>query len=95
MTNPKKTGHATSVVLPAEFSHGIIPAQKCALFPHHAHASKLRHSLEAIRRSWLPGSGHEIARPVARASDFFERYAEGFDPRTAMGDIEVWIPVKS
>ena len=81
--------------LAAEFSHVNIPAQKYAVFPHREHASKLRDTMEAIQRSWFPGSGHEIARPVAGAPDFFERYGEGFDPRTGMGDIEVWIPVKS
>ena len=41
-----------------------------------------------------PGSGHEVARAAGGAPDFFERYGEKFDPRTGMGDIEVWIPIK-
>jgi AraC family transcriptional regulator len=81
--------------LAREFSHVSIPAQKYAVFAHHEHVSKLRDTMEAIQRSWFPRSGHEIARPADGAPDFFERYGEGFDPRTGMGDIEVWIPFKS
>jgi AraC family transcriptional regulator len=25
---------------------------------------------------------------------FFERYDERFDPRTGMGDVEIWVPIK-
>lgn len=81
--------------LPAEFRHVSIPEQKYAVFSHREHVSKLHDTMEAIQRSWFPGSGHEIARPVDGTPDFFERYGEGFDPRTGTGDIEVWIPVKS
>jgi AraC family transcriptional regulator len=44
---------------------------------------------------WLPESGHEIVRGTADAPNFFERYSEEFDPRTGMGGMEVWIPIKS
>jgi AraC family transcriptional regulator len=44
---------------------------------------------------WLPRSGHEVAHVVVDAPDFFERYGEDFDPKTGMGGIEVWIPIKS
>ena len=81
--------------LPSEFGHVSIPAQKYAVFAHYEHVSKLRDTMEAIQRHWFPGSGHEMARPASGAPDFFERYGGGFDPRTGMGDIEVWIPIKS
>jgi AraC family transcriptional regulator len=77
----------------AEFTHVNIPAQKYAVFAHHEHVSKLHNTLDAIQRQWFPGSGHEAVRPSGGVPDFFERYGEGFDPRTGMGDIEVWIPI--
>jgi len=79
--------------LPDEFSQVNIPAQKYAVFAHHEHVSKLRDTLDVIQRQWFPGSGHQAARPSPGAPDFFERYGEGFDPRTGMGDIEVWMPI--
>jgi AraC family transcriptional regulator len=80
--------------LPGEFSVASIPAQKYAIFPHHEHVSKLGESLDAIDK-WLPGSGLEVSCAAAEAPNFFERYSEEFDPRTGMGGMEVWIPIKS
>jgi AraC family transcriptional regulator len=80
--------------LPKEFRHVTIGAQTYAVFAHREHVSKLRDTIEAIEQNWLPGSGYKIARPVSGAPDFFERYGPGFDPRSGMGDIEVWIPIK-
>jgi AraC family transcriptional regulator len=80
--------------LPAGFTTVKIPAQRYAVFPHREHVSKLRGTLDAISK-WLPTSGLEAARGLGDAPDFFERYGEGFDPRTGTGDIEIWIPVKS
>ncbi len=80
--------------LPSEFSVATIPARKYAVFPHREHVSKLRETLDAVDK-WLPGSGLDVACGTAGAPDFFERYSEEFDPRTGMGGIEVWIPVKS
>jgi predicted transcriptional regulator YdeE len=31
---------------------------------------------------------------MASAPAFLERYGEAFDPRTGMGDVEVWVPVE-
>jgi AraC family transcriptional regulator len=80
--------------LPEEFNHVNIPAQTYAVFAHREHVSKLRNTLEAIEQHWFPRSGYKIARLVRGAPDFFERYGAGFDPRSGMGDIEVWIPIK-
>jgi AraC family transcriptional regulator len=79
--------------LPEEFSRVQIPAQRCVIFPHREHVSKLRYTVNAIWSEWLPESGHKVARAAAGAPDFFERYGEGFDPQLGMGDVEVWIPV--
>lgn len=80
--------------LPGDFTTVNVAAQKYAVFPHREHVSKLRQTLDAIGK-WLPSSGHQPARAAGGAPDFFERYGEGFDPRTGTGDIEVWIPIKS
>jgi AraC family transcriptional regulator len=81
--------------LPSEFSQVSIPAQKYLVFSHPEHVSKLRNTLDNIWHEWLPASGHEFAHPAAGAPGFFERYGEDFDPRTGMGGIEVWIPIKA
>jgi len=81
--------------LPGELVTVQIPAQKYAVFPHREHVSKIYTTVDAIWRTWFPGSGHEPVRPAAGAPSFFERYGEQFDPATGMGDIEVWIPIKS
>jgi AraC family transcriptional regulator len=81
--------------LPGQFSSVSVPAQKYVVFSHREHVSKLYNTVDTIWREWFPGSGHEAAPPVAGAPNFFERYGEGFDPRTGMGDMEVWIPVIS
>ena len=80
--------------LPSEFSVANIPAQKYTVFSHREHVSKLYETLDAIDK-WLPGSGLEAACGFAETPSFFERYSEEFDPRTGMGGMEVWIPIKS
>src|SRR5216683_1823284 len=40
-------------------------------------------------------AGVEVSYGAADAPNFFERYSEEFDPRTGMGGIEVWVPLKS
>jgi AraC family transcriptional regulator len=80
--------------LPGEFSVAAIPAQKFAVFSHRQHVSRLRETLEAIDK-WLPESGLQVTCGTAGAPDFFERYSEEFDPRTGMGGMEVWIPIRS
>ena len=86
---------SSAASVPGEFEVVGIPAQKYAVFPHREHISKLRETLDAIGHKGLPESGHEVARGGAEAPAFFERYSEEFDPRTGMGGIEVWIPIKS
>jgi AraC family transcriptional regulator len=81
--------------LPGEFSCISIPAQRYASFLHREHVSRVWDTCDAIGKQWFPASGHELARASGDAPDFFERYTEAFDPRTGMGGIEVWIPIKS
>jgi AraC family transcriptional regulator len=81
--------------LPGEFSVVSIPAQRYAVFVHGEHISRLRETLDAISQKWVPESGYELARGNAETPAFFERYTEDFDPRTGLGGIAVWIPIKS
>jgi AraC family transcriptional regulator len=85
---------SSSSGLPSEFSVATVPAQKSAVFSHREHVSKLRETLDAIDK-WLPGSGLEVGCEAAEAPNFFERYSEEFDPRTGMGGVEIWVPIKS
>ena len=80
--------------LPGDFSFANIPAQKYAVFSHREHVSKMYQTLDAIDK-WFPGSGLEVASETAQAPNFFERYSEEFDPRTGMGGMEVWVPIKA
>jgi|SRR3974377_1340706 len=81
--------------LPEDFSVVTIFAQPYAVFVHRGHVSQLRDSLDAIWQKRLPESGHEVGFASAESPAFFERYTEHFDPRTASGEVELWIPIKS
>ena len=85
---------SSSSVVPDGFSVANIPAQKYAVFSHREHVSRLYETLDAIDK-WLPGSGLEVSSGTAGAPNFFERYSEAFDPRTGMGGMAVWVPIKS
>jgi AraC family transcriptional regulator len=79
--------------VPSELSVVSIPAQKYAVFAHNENVSKLHDTLDAISH-WLPQSGYQPASKSGDAPDFFERYAEDFNPQTGMGGIEVWVPIQ-
>jgi AraC family transcriptional regulator len=59
------------------------------VFTHRDHVSRLRATVYTIWNKWLPSSGHEHAD----APDF-ELYSR-FDPRTGLGMIEIWLPIKA
>jgi AraC family transcriptional regulator len=81
------------VGLPGEFTVISISEQRYAIFPHHAHVSKLYETYDAISR-WLPESGYQHSDD-AETPAFFERYTEEFNPQTGMGGMEVWVPIES
>jgi AraC family transcriptional regulator len=81
---------SNSTGLPADFNVVSIPAQRYAVFAHHGHVSKLGETCDAIEHQWLPRSGYHHPH---NSPNFFERYGEGFDPKTGTGDIEVWVSV--
>jgi AraC family transcriptional regulator len=74
-----------------DFKEISLPARKYAIFRHDGDVSTIWKTVDAIYQEWLPGSGHENADE----SKFIERYGEKFDPATASGDIEIWVPLKS
>ena len=77
--------------LPDDFAGLRLPAQRYAVFPHHEHVSKIKETIGKIWGDWVPNSGHE----PAYLPGFFERYSEDFDPEVAVGEVEIWVPVKS
>jgi hypothetical protein len=91
LTRDEKTKNIPNQLLK---SFANIPAQKYAVFSHREHVSKMYQTLDAIDK-WFPGSGLEVASETAQAPTFFERYSEEFDPRTGMGGMEVWVPIKA
>jgi AraC family transcriptional regulator len=83
-----------STRLPAGLRKVNIPAQKYAVFPHRGNVAEILETLTAIHERWLPVSGHVLARGSARSPLFFERYGKEFNPRTGVGGIEIWLPIR-
>lgn len=74
--------------LPPELTRLRLPEQRYAIFTHRGHISHIRATTYTIWNKWLPESG----RKLAKAPDF-ERYDDRFDPKTATGEVEIWLPV--
>jgi AraC family transcriptional regulator len=67
-----------------------LPAQRYAVFVHRGHVATLWQTCDAVGRHWLPTCGLLPARdPV-----MLERYDNAFDPRTGMGEVEVWLALR-
>jgi AraC family transcriptional regulator len=81
--------------LSGEWSRVSIRALRYAVFRHREHASRLSITADTIFSKWLPGSGMATVPPSADVPTLLERYGEGFDPKTGMGDIEVWVPIQA
>jgi AraC family transcriptional regulator len=82
--------------LPLNFARMSVPAQKYAIFPHRDHVSKLRNTIDAAVKTWLRQAlANGIAAPPSPGQPWMiEYYGEDFDPKTGMGTMEVWFPVK-
>ena len=82
--------------LPADFAHMSVPAQRYAIFPHRDHVSKLRNTIDTAVRTWLREAQAKgvAVTPAPGQPWMIEYYGEDFDPKTGMGTIEVWFPVK-
>lgn len=84
-----------TAALPSDFSHVDIPALRYAVFPHAGDVTTIRHTVDAIYQRWLPSSGYATIRMDSDLPYMLERYGEKFDPKTASGDIEIWIPLQA
>jgi AraC family transcriptional regulator len=75
---------------PAEFTRLRIPPQTYAVFDHEDHVSGVSTTWHAIWNKALSAAGREATDGPA-----FERYDHRFDPRTGLGGLEIWVPVKA
>src|SRR5580704_16655966 len=79
--------------LPKHLTRVELAPRRYAVFSHGGHVAMLRHTIDAIMRIWLPQSGLQVAGTADAGAYVLERYGEGFDPRSGLGDIQVWVPV--
>lgn len=80
--------------LPPGIHHTLLPAQRYAVFSHPAHVTQIRDTIDAAF-DCLPGSGYALDSKPENALHFLEYYGENFNPETGLGDIEIWLPIKS
>jgi AraC family transcriptional regulator len=76
--------------LPTELTQLTITPQRYAVFAHDGHISEISRTWMDIFAVWLPQSGCEVAPAPS-----FECYGEAFDPEVAVGNVEIWIPIKA
>ena len=74
--------------LPASFKHVRLPPHRYAVFEHRDQVSSIAETIDAIWTKWAPDCGLKLAEAPC-----FERYTEGYDPKTGKGGIEIWIPL--
>ena len=67
-----------------------IPAGRYAVFIHEGSVATLAQTVDYIFGTWAPNSGELNA-----GQPDFERYDERFDPQSATGVMEYWVPVTS
>lgn len=75
--------------LPDGFVERRPPVRRFAVFTHRGHVTGIPPLVHAVLRDWLPTSGY---RPAGNPL-LTEVYGDGFDPATASGEIEVWLPL--
>jgi len=75
--------------LPAEFAQLRIAPRRYAVFAHAGRASEIGNSWRAIFGEWLPNSGHQFV-----GDPCYERYDKDFDPKTGLGEMEIWVSLK-
>ena len=98
-TSANRSGAASSTVDPAEVAKfsktpkGLIelrvPAQNYAVFRHDEHVAKIGATYSAIWNQWLPDHNR-----IAADGASIERHRETFDPRTGLGGVDIWIPLR-
>ena len=67
-----------------------IPSQRYLVFIHRGHISTRSSTVYTIWNKALPDSGHEAA-----CAPDYELYDERFNGGTGVGEVEIWIPIKS
>ncbi|MDQ0321913.1 AraC family transcriptional regulator [Pararhizobium capsulatum DSM 1112] len=77
--------------LPAGFEFLSLPARVYAVFSHDGHVSGIAPLIQRIFSEWLPASDFRHGS----FPDMIERYDQRFDPATATGVTEIWIPIES
>lgn len=73
-----------------ELTHLRVPAATYAVFEHRDHISSIQATFTAIWERGLTEAGVKAAD-----APMFERYDEKFDPRTGLGGVELWVPIKA
>lgn len=76
--------------IPEPLSVIKVPRQTYLAFSHPGHISGLQETMGAIWGDYMPGCPFEAEGDAP----MLEVYDEKFDPRTGLGGIEIWIPVK-
>jgi AraC family transcriptional regulator len=79
--------------LPEELAGLRFPARRYAVFRHDGHVSGLGATCGAIFGSWLPRSGRELAEGPLQLIEYYD--SAKFNPRTGLGGLDIWIPLKS
>jgi AraC family transcriptional regulator len=74
---------------PVEFTKLRVPAGTYAVFEHRDHIASIQATFTA---NWERGLAE--AGLTAADAPLFERYDDRFDPRTGLGGLEIWVPVK-
>jgi AraC family transcriptional regulator len=84
--------------VPARLRRLEVPAQRYAVFVHEGHVSGIRETMYTVKKEWLPkmmvAGRTDTSKEGGNQPDFFERYGRDFDPKTASGKIELWVPLK-
>lgn len=75
---------------PADLTRLDVAATRYAAFRHEGHVSAISSTMAAIWNGGLSAAG---LKP--RRAPVFEFYGPDFDPRTGLGQVEIWIPIES
>lgn len=75
---------APEAVAPQGLELLVMPAGSYLAYPHQGHVSTLNQTVALACAGCAPTPGKV---------SFLEYYGPGFDPRTGLGDIEVWTPI--
>lgn len=81
--------------LPGHLDIIIVPALTYAVFPHPGHVSGLKQTIDSIWRDWQPSFPRAFKSPRPGIPSLLEHYSETFSHKTALGEVEVWVPIQS